>query len=470
MNLNKNILVIIGIFVFTGGCSLAPKYTEPKIPVPADWPAGEVYKEAKVAPGVQAAPQLSRQDFFTDPKLQQIIETALNNNRDLKLAALNVEMMRAYYGIQRAEMFPSVNAAGTGSRQQSATEFTSPGESRTTNRFDVNLGISSWEIDLFGRIRNLKDQALEEYMATEEARRGTQVALVSEVAMEYLTLAADLENLKLARSTLETQQGIYDLIQRQYEVGLVNELDLRRAQTQVDAARGDVAGFTQMAALDQNALNLLVGSPVSDDLLPADLASIHPPREVFAGLSSEALLYRPDVIAAEHRLKGAYAYIGAARAALFPRISLTTLIGTVSRELSGLFKSGSGTWSYAPQIGAPIFDLRTRAAYRVSKTERDIALAQYEKTIQTAFREVADALAVQGTIDQQIAAQQSLTDAVADTYRLSNKRYLIGIDSYLGVLDAQRSLYAAQRGLILLRLGKLVNEVRLYAVFGGGGE
>jgi len=468
MNRNAFILLVVGISTVTGGCTLAPEYSRPEAPVPTEWPTGAAYQNIQSPEGALAAADLRWQEFFTDPRLQQIIETALNNNRDLRLAALNVERARALYGVQRAELFPTVNAVGAGGKQRLASDFVSPGASRTVEQYGVDLGVTAWEIDFFGRIRSLADRALEEYLATEQARRSAQILLVSEVARVYLTLAADLENLKLARSTLETQQGIYNLIQRQYEVGLANELDLRRAQTQVDTARGDVARFTQMAAQDQNALNLLAGSPVPEDFLPAVLASVNPPKEFSAGLSSEALLNRPDIITAEHRLKGAHAFIGAARAAFFPRISLTTAVGTASEELSDLLGSGSGTWSYAPQIVMPIFDARTWAAYRVSKTEREIALTQYEKTIQTAFREVADALAVRGTVDEQLSAQQSLVDAVAGTYRLSNARYTKGIDSYLSVLDAQRSLYTAQQGLITLRLGKLTNQVRLYAVLGGG--
>ena len=327
-----------------------------------------------------------------------------------------------------------------------------------------------WEIDFFGRIRSLKDQALEEYLATDEARRSVQITLIFEVARAYLSLAADQENLKLARSTLETQQASYNLIQRQYTAGIANELDLRQAQTQVETARRDLARYTQMAALGQNEINLLAGSIVPKDLLPTDLTSIQPPEEIFAGISSAALLNRPDILAAEHQLKGSYAFIGAARAAFFPRISLTTSIGTASDELSGLFGSGSGTWSFTPQIAVPIFDARTWSAYRVSKAHKEIAITQYEKTIQVAFREVADALAVQGMVDQQIVAQQALTHAIAETYRLADKRYQKGIDSYLGVLDAQQSLYIQQRVLTALRLEKFTNQVRLYAVLGGGSE
>ena len=288
------------------------------------------------------------------------------------------------------------------------------------------------------------------------------------MANAYLTLAADRENLKLVSSTLEKQEVSYNLIRKRRDVGLASELDLRQAQSQVDIARGDVARYMQLAAQDENALNLLVGSPIPASLLPSDLGGVSSLREISPGLSSELLLRRPDVLEAEHQLKGANANIDAARAAFFPRISLTTAIGTASADLSGLFKSGQGTWSFAPQIVMPIFDARTWSAYDVTKVEKEIAVTQYEKAIQTAFREVADALAVRDTVNRQIAAQQSLVDALAETYRLSNARYTKGIDSYLGVLDAQRSLYAAQQGLVVLHLSRLVNHVTLYKVLGGG--
>jgi multidrug efflux system outer membrane protein len=292
--------------------------------------------------------------------------------------------------------------------------------------------------------------------------------LVSAVAQAYLALAADRENLKLVASTLEAQEVSYKLIRKRCNVGLSSELDLRRAQSQVDTARGDIARYTQLAAQDENALNLLVGSPISQVFLPMELDSINPPKDISPGLSSELLLRRPDILAAEHRLKAANANIGAARAAFFPLISMTTFIGTASADLSGLFKAGQGTWGFTPQIVMPIFDARTWSAYDVTKIEKEISVAQYEKVIQTSFREVADALAVRGTVNQQIAAQQSFVDAVAETYRLSNARYTKGIDSYLSVLDAQRSLYGAQQGLIVLHLARLVNRVMLYMALGGG--
>jgi multidrug efflux system outer membrane protein len=458
--------------IAVGGCTLAPKFTRPAAPVPAAWPSGAAYLETQSGASAPMAAELPWREFITDPGLQKIIATALNNNRDLRLAALTVERARALYGIQRAELWPSVQAIGSWYQERVPADLSSTRSALTSERYDVNLGLSSWEIDFFGRIRSLKDRALEEFLATEQARRSTQILLVSAVANAYLALAADRENLKLAEITLQTQKGAYDLIKRRYEVGLTSELDLNRAQTQVDAARGDLARFTQLAAQDENALNLLVGSPSPrpNEVLPTDLAGVKPPREIFAGLSSEVLLQRPDIMAGEHRLKAVNANIGAARAALFPRISLTTFVGTASSELSGLFKDGSGTWGFAPQIALPIFDARLWSALDATKVEKEIALAQYEKAIQSAFREVADALAVRGTVDRQLAAQQSLVEAAEKTYRLSQARYTKGIDSYLGVLDAQRSLYGAQQGLVALRLAKLANQVRLYALLGGGSD
>ena len=307
-------------------------------------------------------------------------------------------------------------------------------------------------------------------MYKRQARRSAQILLVSEVANAYLTLAADRENLKLAQSTLESQQAAYKVIRRRFEVGLAHELDLRQVQTRVDAARVDVARYTELAAQDNNALNLLAGSTVPAGLLPERLSVVAPLPDVAPGTSSEVLLRRPDILQAENGLKAANANIGAARANFFPRISLTSAIGSASGDLSGLFKSGSFVWNYAPQIVMPIFDARTWPALKVTKVDKEIAVAQYEKAIQVAFREVADALARRGTMGDQMQAQQSLVDATSKAYRLSNLRYEKGIDIYLNVLEAQRSLYNAQQGLIAIRLAKLANQVRLYAVLGGGGD
>ncbi|MGV8058646.1 MAG: efflux transporter outer membrane subunit [Smithellaceae bacterium] len=467
--MNRKLFLLLVIMVFlTAGCTMAPRYTRPAAPVPAGWPTGAAYQEVKTSASAQTIQELPWREFITDKNLQTIIGIALNNNRDLRVAALNVEKARAYYGISRATLLPSVNAAGSMSKGRVPADLSTTGSATTAERYDVNLGITSWEIDFFGRIRSLKDKALEEYLATDQARRSSQILLISTIAKAYISLAADRENFKLVASTLEAQEASYNLIRKRCDVGFASELDLKRAQSQVETARGDVARYTQLAAQDENALNLLVGSPVPPEFLPVNLNSIRPLKEIFPGLSSELLLQRPDVLMAEHQLKAANANIGAARAAFFPRISLTAAFGTASADLSGLFKDGSSTWSFAPQIIMPIFDARTWSAYDVTKVEKEISVAQYEKAIQTAFREVADALAVRGTVNQQIMAQQSLTDAVAETYRLSYARYTKGIDSYLSVLDAQRSLYAAQQGLIMLHLSRLANQVTIYNVLGGG--
>jgi multidrug efflux system outer membrane protein len=463
-------LLILGVLVCLGGCTLIPEYTRPEAPVPIDWPSGPAYEGTAPAQGAPLAHDLKWREFFTDARLQAVIETALRNNRDLRLAALNVERARALYRIQRTDLYPTVDATGSGYKERQPGDLSSSGKRSTVEEYNVNVGISSWEIDFFGRIRSLSEAALEEYLATEEARRSAQILLISEVANAYLTLAADRENLQLAQSTLEAQQASENLIRRRHEVGIAPALDLRQVQTRVESARVDVARYTGLVAQDENALDLLVGSPVPDAATPEVLSAVAPLPDVSPGTSSETLLRRPDILEAEGNLKAAYANIGAARAALFPRISLTSAIGTASADLSGLFKSGSLAWNYAPTIVTPIFDARSWAALRVTKVDREIALTQYEGAIQTAFREVADALAQRGTLGDQLEAQQSLVDASAEAYRLSYARYEKGSDIFLNVLDAQRSLYAAQQGLISIRLANLSNQVQLYAVLGGGAD
>jgi len=463
----KLFILPLALAFLWGGCTLAPKYERPAAPVPAQWPTGPAYQEAKTAQTPQTVPDLPWRDFITDAHLREIIEIALVNNRDLRVAALNVERAKAMYGIGRASLLPSINALGSWYQERIPADLSSGGSAYTAEQFSVNLGMTSWEIDFFGRIRSLKDKALEEYFATDQALRGAQILLVSTVAQAYLALAADREAFRVVSQTLEAQEASYKLIRRRYEVGMISQLDLKRAQSQVDVARGDLARYSQLVAQDENALNLLVGSPVRQDLMPPDLAGITPPRNFSCGLFSDPLLKRPDVVAAEHRLKAANANIGAARAAFFPRIALTTSVGTASADLSGLFKAGSGVWSFAPSISMPIFDARTWYAYDVTKLEKEISIAEYEKAIQAAFREVADALAVKGTIDQRIDAQQSLVDALSITYRLSEARYTKGVDSYLSVLDAQRSLYGAQQVLIMLHLARHNNVITLYKALGG---
>jgi outer membrane protein, multidrug efflux system len=462
--------IAIALLVLSGCASMAPEYTRPEAPVSSVWPSGPAYKDGTGKPGEVSAADITWRAFFVDERLQKVIDLALMSNRDLRIAALNIERTRALYRIQRAELLPTVNAGATFSKERVPGILSGSGQPATSELYNINLGISSWELDFFGRIRSLKDAALQEYFATEQARRSTQISLVAEVANTYLTLAADRELLKLAQDTLRAQEGSYNLIQRRYEAGASSELDLRQAQTRVDAARVDIFRYTAMVAGDENALTLLVGSPVPDGLLPTELNTVTMLQNISSGLPADVLQSRPDILQAENLLRAAHANIGAARAAFFPRITLTTSIGTASGQLSGLFKSGSETWSFVPQIVMPIFDARTWSAYDVAKVDRKISLTQYEKAIQVAFREVADALAQRGTVGNQMEAQQSLVDATAQSYFLSNARYKSGIDSYLSVLDAQRSLYGAQQGLIAVRLSKLTNLVTLYKVLGGGAK
>ena len=452
------------------GCTMAPSYTRPDAPVPANWPNGPAYKDSAAKSADKAVTDIKWQVFFINEQLQKLIALALDNNRDLRIATLNIERSRALYRIQRADLFPTVIATGNGIEERVPAVLSLTGQPEIVRQYNVNLGFSSYEIDLFGRVRSLKDKALEEFFATEEARRSVQISLVAEVASDYLTLAADIERLKIAQDTFKSQQSSYNLIQSRFEAGASSELDLRQAQTTVDSARVDIARFTGQVAQDENALALVLGSPVPADLLPSGLSAITALKELSAGLPSDVLQRRPDIVQAEHLLKAANANIGAARAAFFPSITLTTSIGASSVQLSGLFKGGTAVaWSFAPQITLPIFDAgRNRANLKVTEVDREIFLSQYEKAIQGAFREVADALAQHGTLDDQMEAQQSLTDAIAKSYLLSQARYNNGIASYLDVLDSQRSLYSAQQGLITIRLSRLINLVTLYKVLGGG--
>jgi outer membrane protein, multidrug efflux system len=465
----RGVTVAIALLALSGCVSMAPEYTRPEAPVPSEWPSGASYKDSAAKPGDRSAADITWQEFFIDGQLQKLIALALENNRDLRIAALNIEKSQALYRIQRADLFPAVNAAGSAVEARTPGVLSATGHAITTHQYSVNLWVSAYELDLFGRVRSLKDQALQQFFATEEARRSIQISLVAEVASNYLTLAADKELLKIAQDTFASQQTSYNLIKRRFEAGTSSELDLRQAQTSVDSARVNIARFTSQVAQDENALALVIGSPVPADLLPSGLSEITALKELSAGLPSEVLQRRPDIMQAEHLLKAANANIGAARAAFFPSITLTTSIGLSSDQLSGLFKGGTGTWSFAPQITLPIFDAgRNRANLKVSEVDREIFLAQYEKTIQSAFREVADAFAQRGTLGDQLEAQRSLTDANATSYRLSQARYEKGIASYLNVLDSQRSLYSAQQGLITVRLSRLINLVTLYKVLGGG--
>jgi multidrug efflux system outer membrane protein len=449
---------------------MIPGYRRPAAPVPVTWPTGSAYKESHLTPGGKGVDDIPWQEFFVDGKLRKLIALALDNNRDLRVAALNIERSQAQYRITRSDLFPKVDATADGNFQRIPEDYTGSGRAKTLHQYDVGLALSSYEVDLFGRIRSLKDQALHQYLATEQARRSVQISLIAEVATGWLTLAADRERLSLASETLTNQLDSYKLTRSRFEAGVSSALDLNQAQTSVDTARVDIARYTTLTAQDENVLNLLAGSQVPAELLPSSMSeAMTALKDLSPGLQSEVLLRRPDILQAENLLKGANANIGAARAAFFPRITLLSSVGFGSNELAGLFTGGSFAWSFAPQITLPIFQGgANKANLKAAETDRDIAVAQYEKAIQTAFREVADALAQRGAIDDQLKAQQSLVDAATESYRLSTARYERGIDSYLNVLDSQRSMYGAQQNLIGVRLVRILNLATLYKVLGGG--
>lgn len=448
-----------------GACAnLAPEYQRPAAPVAAAWPSG-----GAVQAGGPAAADLAWADFFVDARLRSVIGASLANNRDLRAAALQIERARALYQIQRADRFPTVEAATAIDAQRTPASLAPSGRATTSRQYEAGIGFSRYELDFFGRVRNLNEQALQAFLATAESRRSVQISLVAEVANVYLTLAADRERLQLARRTFDTQDASYSLIRRRFEQGAASQLDLRRAQTTVDAARGDVARFTRLVAQDENALALLVGAPLRAEWLPEALAPAASLADLPVGVPSDVLQRRPDIRQAEHRLQSTHAVIGAARAAFFPSVTLTGFGGVASAELSDLFRGGAGAWSFVPRVALPIFDGgRNRATLQAAEVGREIALAEYERAIQGAFREVADALAARGTLGQQIDAQQALVDAAVDSQRLSDIRFREGAESYLTVLDAQRSRYAAEQDLIGLRLQRLANQVTLYKVLGGG--
>ena len=457
-------ILLMGAVLFASGCSMIPKYTRPEAPVPPSWP-----QTAAADPATARPADIPWREFFADARLQSVIETALANNRDLRVAALNVEKAAAMYRIQRSELYPGWGVQASGERYRLPEKVSEGGSAEIVEQDSVYVGFISWELDLFGRIRSLKAGALEGYLATEQGRVAALISLVGGTARAYLVLAADGENLRLARTTLEAQQSSLDLIHKSAEVGIASDLDYRQAQSQVEAARADVARFTGLVAVDRNALDLLAGTTLGDALLPEGLSEVTGPDALAPGMPSEVLLRRPDILAAEHQLKAMNANIGAARAAFFPRITLTGALGTMSGALSDLFSSGTRTWTFTGQAAAGIFySGLLRANLKAAEVDREIAVARYEKAIQVAFSEVSDSLALRSTLVEQRDAQEALVRALEETYRLYDARYKAGIDGYLGVLIAQQALLRAQQGLVLVRLAEAANRVTLYEALGGG--
>jgi outer membrane protein, multidrug efflux system len=476
-----------------GGCSLIPDYERPASPVATRFPQGPAYQATTADDaGTVNADELGWRNFFSDPALQRLIEIALGNNRDLRIAVLNIQSAQAQYRVQHADLFPQINLTGAAQFEQipgntalafsgapgtglgsggNASSVVSTGPQSVYFRdFSAGIGFTNYELDLFGRMRSLSDEAFERYLSATETRRSAQISLIAEVVGAWYTVLADRDLLHLTEETLKSETASYDLASLQLSGGTATALNTRQAETAVDMARANLIQYTRQEAQDENALALLLGHPIPTDL-PAGkwLEAQELIADLPAGLPSDLLERRPDIMAAEHDLLAANADIGAARAAFFPSITLTASDGVESNRLSSLFTGGATTWSFMPQLNLPIFTAgQNEANLDLSKVEKNIQVAQYEKTIQMAFREVSDALAARGTYGNQIKVQLDLVAAAADSLKLSQMRFTAGLDSYLPVLDAERTLYSAQQTLLGLKQAQLTQQATLYKALGGG--
>jgi multidrug efflux system outer membrane protein len=500
------------LIVYLAGCTLEPRYQRPQPAVTPQWPAMPAAEAAGSAGGDSAGPtegaphgsvpggsapdasqrsaaQIGWREFFTDPKLQTLIEQALQHNYDAQIAVLNIAAARAQYRIQRADLFPKISASafeeiekfpaavapiasgGTGAGGTAGVGGIGATSSAAEFRFfDAGVGFTSYELDLFGRIRSLNHAKLQQYLGFVETRRSTQISVIAEVAGAYLTWLADGKLLRITEETLNSQQQSLNLIRMTFDGGVGTALDLHQAETTVATAQANLAQYRRQVVQDQNALVVLLGAPMPSDVVAdQDLDEETLLTDLPAGLPSEVLVQRPDILAAEHNLIAGNANIGAARAAFFPSILLTGSYGTASTQLSGLFKQGSTAWTFSPQISLPIFAAGANvASLDLAKVQKNILVVQYEQAIQSGFREVADALAGRATLDSQVAADTALVEASSESFRLSNMRFTGGVDSYLGVLDSQRLLYTAQQSLVSVKLARLQNLVNLYKALGGG--
>lgn len=467
---------LIALALLTG-CSMAPKYVEPALPVPASWPVGDAY----LAQSEAALPVMTYREVFTDPRLTQVIEQALANNRDLRVAAANIAAARAQFRIQRAGQLPQIGAGagrtqfdnGTANqnRNQEVDIGNDPSASRSTAgvRYTADVSTTAFEVDLFGRLQSLSDAALNRYFGTEAAARATRLTLIGDIADAWLTYAADRSLLRLAEDTAANAREQVKLTRLRLDGGIAPRTDLRQAEQILATAEADIAQQKTALAQDINALQLLVGAPVEDALLPQSIADAGEAVRILpAGLDSAILLRRPDVMQAEYELRAANAEIGAARAALFPRITLTGLAGLASNALSTLFTGAAFNYSAGANVRYALFaGGAAQAGVAQTEAQRDAAVAGYERAIQAAFRDVADALARRGTITEQLRANRAFVDAAEDNFSLADLRYRGGIDSFLASLDAQRASYAAQRTLLATQLIEASNRVALYRALGG---
>ena len=467
---NKTLLIapllILAILLLSSGCTMAPNYVRPDMPIPNTYPASseQAGNAEDALPGWKA--------FFRDAPMRRVIELALENNRDLRVSMLNIEKTRAQYRIQRADLLPTVNATASATNQHLPASLSSTGVKGVTRQYSASLGFSAFELDLFGRIRSLTEQALETYYSVEEEARSAQLSLVAETAAMYLQLVADREVYDLTKATADNRRKTYELIEQKFEAGVASDLDVSQARTILEEAMVSLAAAATQVGQDENYLALLMGCPIPKDLPEIRrLAHVETLDDMPEGLPSTLLARRPDIRAAEHTLKGANANIGAARANFFPTISLTAAFGKMSNDYNNLFDAGSKAWSFLPQVSLPIFDMgRNMAQLDVSTAEKEIAIARYEKAVQTAFREVADTLVQRNNIGARLSAQESLVAATGRSVAHANTRYGAGVGNFLDLLDAERSLYSARSGLISARLLRETNALTLYKALGGGWE
>ena len=466
MRLSKDVFLGIALpgLLLLSGCTMAPHYERPDAPIPSVW--------SDAGAGVSSVSDLSWQQFFNDPALERLISLALEQNRDLQVANLNVEQLAARYQIEKSALLPALDATGSWSRERVPADLSPTGQANTSSVFTVGGAITSYELDFFGRVRSLKDRALEQYLASEEARLSYEINTISSVAKQYFAVLALQQQLNLSTEAEQLARQYYDLNQQTFDAGAGSELDLRASEARLRSLESNVAALKRQVAQAQNALVFLVGAPLPTDLLlTRDLGSFSLMENLPAGLPSDLLTRRPDILAAEHNLRAANAYIGAARAAFFPSIRLTAFGGTASQELEGLFEDGSGMWSFQPSIAVPIFNSgRNRANLDIAKISKKIEIANYEKSIQNAFREVSDTLSAREYITEQLKAQQAGVEAADRSYVLSTQLYKAGSESYFTVIVAEQERISAELSLVQIRLLRLTNLTSLFAALGGGWE
>lgn len=451
------------------GCSFTPRYERPDLPVAQDWPQDLQAAAGEPALGEDAEKTLRWEEFYRSAPLREVIRLGLENNRDLRQAVLNVQAYRARYRIQHADLFPTLEAGADGSLQRLPADVSQTGQGHVFEQYGLDVGTTSYELDLFGRIRSLNSEAMQTYLASEQARRASQITLVANIAIAFLTLEIDRQRLDLSQRTLTNYEEALGLVERGLEVGTATELDRRQAATLVAQTQAEVQRGTRLVATDTNALRLLVGTALPEGFDSGFIADDTILARVPAGLPAALLQRRPDIMEAEHQLMAANADIGAARAAFFPQVTLTGAGGTVSDGVSGLFGHGQGTWSFLPHISLPIFTGgRLKGNLRYAELTRDMRVAAYEKSIQTAFREVSDGLAARVTFGRQLAAQQREVASSQGYLDLADKAYRGGVRDYLVVLDAQRTVFSAQQQYLVDHLAQLTGEIQLYQALGGG--